>query len=264
MLGLSWLRPAAMMLCLSWMAGAAGAIVEEPLAYTDGETALKGVIYFDDARAGRLPGVLVIHEWWGLNDYARSRARALAELGYVAFAVDMYGDGKATTHPEEAGAWAGAVTANVATWRGRALAAHAILQGHARVDAARTAAIGYCFGGASVLQLAYSGADVRGVVSFHGSLPAASAADVAATRARILVEHGAADPFVKPERVAAFTAALADSAVDWRVTWHGGARHGFTNPAADQRGMAGLAYDAAADRRSWAAMQGFLREIFAP
>jgi dienelactone hydrolase len=264
MLRTTWPLAAAAGLCLLLAGSVSAAIVEEAVSYRDGDTPLQGVIYFDDARAGRLPGVLVIHEWWGLNDYAKSRARRLAALGYVAFAVDMYGAGKATEHPDQAGEWAGAVTANVAAWRQRALAAYKVLIAHARVDAARTAAIGYCFGGASVLQLAYSGADLRGVVSFHGSLPPATADEVAAIKAGILVEHGAADPFVTPQRVAAFTAALADSAVDWRVTWHGGARHGFTNPAAGRHGMPALAYDARADRRSWQAMRAFLEEIFAP
>ncbi|MCB1748048.1 MAG: dienelactone hydrolase family protein [Gammaproteobacteria bacterium] len=261
-------RAAAALVCaLAWaiLAGAAQAAVrEQTIDYHDGEVALQGTLYADDAHNGPRPGVLVIHEWWGLNDYARQRARRLAELGYVAFAVDMYGAGKVTEHPKQAGEWAGMVTANVAAWRQRALAALAVLRAQAGVDPARLAAIGYCFGGASVLQLAYSGADLRGVVSFHGSLPAADAAEVGHIRARILVEHGGADGFVGPERVAAFEQALAGSAVDWRVTVHGGAKHGFTNPDAGDYGLEGLAYDARADRRSWAAMQDFFGEIFAP
>jgi dienelactone hydrolase len=261
--GLRWRAAAVVAICLA--AGAAQAALREvTVDYRDGDLPLQGTVYYDDTQAAPRPGVLVIHEWWGLNDYARQRARQLAALGYVALAVDMYGEGKVTEHPKQAGEWAGMVTANVAAWRRRALSALSALRAQTQVDATRLAAIGYCFGGASVLQLAYSGADLRGVVSFHGSLPPATATEVDDIRAAILVEHGGADGFVSAERVAAFEAALAGSAVDWRLTVHGGARHGFTNPRAGDYGLEGLAYDARADRRAWAAMRDFLAEVLAP
>ncbi|MGE0487388.1 MAG: dienelactone hydrolase family protein [Gammaproteobacteria bacterium] len=257
-------RQAVMVAACAFAVCTQAAVREQTVDYRDGDLALQGALYYDDARSGPRPGVLVIHEWWGLNDYARERARQLAELGYVAFAVDMYGAGKVTEHPKQAGEWAGVVTANVAAWRQRALAALAVLRGQSVVDPTRLGAIGYCFGGASVLQLAYSGADLRGVVSFHGSLPPVDAAEVGGIRASILVEHGGGDSFVSAERVAAFETALADSPVDWRLTVHGGARHGFTNPHAGEYGLEGLAYDARADRRSWEAMRAFLAEVLAP
>ncbi len=257
-------RAALLLVVFSWAVPSTvpAEIQEEILAYEHGGTSLEGVIFYNDATTGERPGVLVVHEWWGLNDYAKRRARQLAELGYAAFAVDMYGKGKVTTHPEQAGEWVGIITANTERWQKRAVIAHELLKAHPRVDAGKTAAIGYCFGGASVMQLAYSGSDVLGVVSFHGSLPVPTPAEASAITARIMVQHGAADSFVRAERVADFQAALDSAGVDWQMTYHAGARHSFTNPAADAAGMDGLRYDAKADRRSWAAMRTFFSELF--
>lgn len=232
----------------------------EALDYQGGDTALKGYLYYDDASDEKRPGVLVVHEWWGLNDYAKQRARALAELGYVALALDMYGEGKTTEHPQTAGEWAGAVTAELG--RERFAAAHALLRDHALTDDGKIGAIGYCFGGGVVLRAAKSGADLRGVVSFHGSLPP-EPVEPGTIKASILVCHGADDSFTSAEQVQAFQQSLKNAGADWQFITYGGAKHSFTSKAADTRGIPALAYNAKADRRSWAAMRSFFDEIFA-
>lgn len=237
-------------------------IKSEVVNYSDGETALQGNIYWDDAVEGKRPAILVVHEWWGLNDYARHRAKMLARRGYVTFAADMYGKGKLTTHPKEAGEWSTSVRSNQELWQRRANLALDQLRAHAAVDAAQLAAIGYCFGGATVMQLAYSGADVKGVVSFHGSLPPATAEQASQIKAKILIAHGAADPFIPAERVTEFQAALEQAGADWQMIYYAGAQHSFTDPAADDRGLQGATYNASADGRSWGAMRAFFDEIF--
>lgn len=244
-------------------APAAAAVVHETAQYEVDGVALTGFVYYDGGREGRRPGVLVVHEWWGLNDYARQRAEMLARLGYVAFAVDMYGDGKVTEHPQQAGEWAGFLGANPGLGRARFERALALLQGHARVDPDRIAAIGYCFGGGVVLSMARAGLPLQAVVSFHGSLPTDPVPDGVQVRAKILVCHGAADGFIPAEAIARFQASLDAAGADWQFVSYGGARHGFTNPRADSFGMEGLRYDDAADHRSWSAMQSFLEEAFA-
>ena len=241
---------------------AGAAVKTEPVTYKQGETTLKGHLAYDDAAAGKRPGVLVVHEWWGLNDHARQRAEALAKEGYVALALDMYGDGKNTTHPEEAGAWSGALAQNQPLARERFQAAHELRRKHPKVDGEQIAAIGDCFGGAVVLGMAQAGADLDGVVSFHGALPTEPPPAGTAIKSRILVCHGAADPFVTPEQVAKFEENLTKAGADWQLIAYGGAKHSFTNPEAARFGMAALAYDEKADRRSWSAMLAFFREIF--
>jgi dienelactone hydrolase len=237
-------------------------VVGKTVAYEDAGVHLDGYLAYDDAIAGRRPGVLVVHEWWGLNEYARRRADQLAALGYVAFAVDMYGKGKVTRQPEEASEWAKQVSSNVRLWQQRALAGLKALKKEARTDPGRIAAIGYCFGGSTVQQLAYSGADIKGVVSFHGSLVLPPAEQASKVKAKILICHGAADPFTKPESVAEYMTAMEKAGLDWQLNVYGGAKHSFTNPDADKTGIAGLGYSKSADQRSWAAMQLFFREIF--
>lgn len=246
-----------------FLCGSAAAVMhKEPLTYMDGDVELKGYVYWDDAFTGQRPGVLVVHEWWGLNDYAKLRAEMLAETGYVAFAADMFGDGRITRHADEAKGWMQQITSNIESWQRRADLALAQLKAHPKVDPEKLAAIGYCFGGATVMQLAYLGADVDGVVSLHGSLPPATPEQAAKVKARVLVAHGDADSFVPPERIDAFKKALSEARVDWEMNIYGGARHGFTNPYADGYGMAGLAYQEEADRRSWMRMLAFLEELF--
>lgn len=237
-------------------------VVSRAIPYQDGETSLEGHLAWDDAVKGKRPGVLVVHEWWGLNDYARKRAEMLAELGYAAFALDMYGK-RVTTHPKEAGEWAGQIRQNVEGWRRRARSGLAVLKAQEVVDPSRLAAIGYCFGGSTVLQLAYMGEDLKGVVSFHGALPAYQPGGSGPIRARILVCHGADDSFISAEQIEAFRKALDAARADWQMVHYGGARHSFTNPGADKVGLDDLRYDEKADRRSWTHMRAFLDEVFA-
>ena len=229
------------------------------IAYQDGGVTLKGVLAWDDAVGGARPGVLVVHEWWGLNDYAKSRAVKLAEQGYVAFALDMYGDDKVTSHGKQAGEWSKQITSNMDRWRARANMGLDILKRQDMVDGAKVAAIGYCFGGATVMQMAYAGSDVKAVVSFHGSLPPAPDS-VTAVKPRVMVAHGRDDKFIPAERITAFQKGLDRTGADWEMTIYSGTRHGFTNPGAGSYGIDNLAYNAAADKRSWAAMLRLFEE----
>ena len=232
------------------------------IPYTYGEMPYEGFVAWDDSVEGKRPGILVVHEWWGLNDYARSRAEQLAALGYVAFAVDMYGKGKVTTHPEKAGEWAKLTTSNLDEWLGRAQEGLRLLQADPHVDATRLAAIGYCFGGSTVMQLVYGGAPVKGVVSFHGSLPLPSDSKPIHHFAKVLIAHGASDPFLKADHIGQFQMALNRAEIDWQMVWYSGAQHSFTNPSADQYGLDGAKYDKQADHRSWMHMRQFFEELF--
>lgn len=236
-------------------------IKTETIEYQDGDTTLKGQLVYDDSIEGKRPGIIVAHEWWGLNDYAKKRTEMLAELGYVAFALDMYGDDKVTSHAPDAKGWMQQIAGNVEAWQARALAGLEVLKGNERVDTDKLAAVGYCFGGATVMQMAYAGADLDGVVSFHGSLPPApEGADI---KAKVLAAHGYDDGFVPPEKVDAFEQSLAAAGADWQLAVYSGARHAFTNPNAGEYGIDMLQYNAEADRRSWSLMQSFLDEVFA-
>ncbi|MCB2144998.1 MAG: dienelactone hydrolase family protein [Deltaproteobacteria bacterium] len=237
-------------------------VVSQSIAYTEDGVSLEGYLAYDDTVSGKAPGILVVHEWWGLNDYVRSRAEQLARMGYVAFALDMYGKGKSTEHPDQAAAWMKAINANMDQWLKRAMAGLDVLKKQPRVDTRRMAAIGYCFGGATVQVLAYGGADLKGVVSFHGSLIPPSAEQAGrTTQAKILICHGAQDPMNTPEAMTAYVNAMNASTIDWQLIVYGGARHSFTNPDADKRSMAALAYSPSADRRSWQQMTNFFNEV---
>lgn len=250
-----WL--AILMVCFASMARAE--VKMDPVEYKHADTTLKGFVVYDDAVTGKRPGVIVVHEWWGINDYPKERARMLAQKGYVAFAADMFGDGKTTEHPQEAGEWAGALAANKDVAKARFMAAYDILKKDPRVAADRMAAIGYCMGGSVVLRMAFDGVDLDGVASFHGGLfPEPAAGPV---KASILVCHGAADGFMPEDVVLQFQKNLAASGADYEFISYGGAKHSFTNPGADKRGIAGLEYNAAADRRSWAALLDFLGDV---
>jgi dienelactone hydrolase len=231
------------------------------IEYKDGDTVLTGVLAWDDAASGKRPGVLVVHEWWGLNDYAKSRAEQLAAAGYVAFALDMYGDSKVTEHADEAGAWMKQITGNIETWTRRAQLGLDVLKGQDAVDPAKVAAIGYCFGGATVMQMAYAGADVDAVVSFHGSLPPAPES-VTAIAPRVLVAHGRDDAFIPAERIDAFQKGLDRAKANWEMTIYSGTRHAFTNPNAGEYGMDNLVYNETAAKHSWAAMMRLFSEVF--
>ena len=236
----------------------------ETVQYHDGDQVLTGFLAYDDSLAGKRPGVLVVHEWWGHNDYAKRRAEMLAELGYVAFAADMYGDNRVTEHAADAKGWMMQITENQEAWQRRAQAGLEALKASDKVDGERLAAIGYCFGGATVMQLAYAGADLDGVVSFHGALPIPTPEQQKAIKPSILIAHGDQDSHVPPERVAAFQQALTAAGADWEMVSYGGAKHGFTNPDAGSYGLDSLAYDPKADARSWSLMQSFLAEVLAP
>ena len=239
---------------------ASAAVKTEVVEYLDGEQVCEGFLAYDDAAPGRRPGVVVVHEWMGLGDHAKERAKALASLGYVAFAADIYGKGIRAKDYKEAGALAGKYKGDLPLLRSRARAAFDTLARNARVDAAKVFAIGYCFGGTTVLELARSGAPVAGVVSFHGNLGTKDPGDAKNVKGRVLVLHGAADPYVPPAEVAAFQKEMDDAKVDWQMVFYAGAVHSFTNPAAGSDPAKGAAYDAKADRRSWEAMKAFLSE----
>lgn len=249
---------------LIFLTGTAHAkVVTQAIAYMQDNVSLEGYLAYDDALTGKAPGVLVVHEWWGLNDYARNRAEKLAQMGYVAFAVDMYGKGKSTQHPDQAAAWMKEVNGNMDLWLKRAMAGLEVLSKQPQVDTDNLAAIGYCFGGATVQVLAYGGAPLTGVVSFHGSLIAPSAEQAAQTKAKLLICHGAQDPMNQPEALTTYVNAMNATAIDWQMIAYGGTRHSFTNPEADKRGMEALAYHPLADRRSWQHMTLFFDELFA-
>jgi len=237
-------------------------IKTKAVSYQHEESKLTGHLYWDDAVKGKRPGVLVIHEWWGLNDYAKKRAKMLAELGYVAFAADMYGDNKVTKKPSQAKEWMQEITADVEGWRERAVLGLEQLKKSGMVKGDDLAAIGYCFGGATVLQMSYANAPVKGVVSFHGALPAAPEEVKGKIASQILVLHGQADSFIAPEVVTNFRKKLDEAGANWEMNTYGGSRHGFTNPDAGKFGVKGLEYNATADQRSWSRMQSFFKEIF--
>jgi dienelactone hydrolase len=258
---------AALALSLTAMSAKA-ALVTRDVEYSHNGVKLEGFLAYDDAKThgGMLPGVLVVHEWWGLNDYAKGRAKQLAELGYVAFALDMYGKGVVTTDKKKAGELAKQFYGNPLMAE-RAQAGLDQLMATGLVDPLRVAAIGYCFGGSTVQALAYSGAPLAGIVSFHGGLLPASAQAVAKNKAKILICHGAADPSMTRDKIEAYLKSLDDGKVDYQFIQYAGALHAFTNPASDAtaeaQDMKGfIGYSPSADHRSWSDMKVFFYEIF--
>lgn len=255
-------RWAIVALVLGISAIAQAGIKSEPIAYKHGDTALEGVLYYDDTDTAPRRAVLVCHEWWGLNDYAKNRAERLAQCGYVAMAVDMYGKGINARTREEAGTMAGALKNDRATMRGRINAALEALKARKEVNPEKIAAIGYCFGGTVALELARSGAEIRGVVAFHAGLATPKPADAKNIKGKVLACHGGDDPFVPREELLGFLDEMKQGCVDHQVIVYGGAVHTFTNPAAGKDAKTGSAYHEAADRRSWQAMVDFFGEIF--
>lgn len=238
-------------------------LVKKTVDYRQGVTVLEGYLAYDDAFKGKRPGVLVLHEWNGLGTYVKRRVEQLARLGYVAFGADIYGKGIRPATPEAAAREAAKYRgADRSLLRERGLAGLDELRKQPNVDAGRLAAIGYCFGGTAVLELARSGADLKGVVSFHGGLDTPNPADARNIRAKVLVFHGADDPHVPPPQVAAFQEEMRKGGVDWQMVFYGGAVHSFTNPDSGNDLSKGVAYNEKADRRSWEAMKLFLAEIF--
>ncbi len=246
-------------------AGAAPKIKGEPVEYSADGVTLKGYLAYDEHVKGKRPGMLVVHELSGLNDYARRRARMLAELGYTALAVDMYGEGKTANHPEDAGKLASEIMKNFDVAKARFLAAEDLLKKQPTVDPERIAAIGYCFGGGIVLNMARQGTDLKGVVIFHGSLTAVSPAGPGAIKAKIIVLHGGDDKYTTPEQIEAFKQEMTNTQADYRFIVYPGAMHSFTNPDATANGKKfniPIAYNAKADKDSWEDMKKFLAEIF--
>jgi len=236
------------------------------ISYSDGSTEFHGYLAWDDTNKQPRPGVLVVHEWWGHNAYARHRADMLAQLGYVALAVDMYGQGENTGDPEHAGHMMKMATADPAITLKRFVAALDTLKAQAQTDKNKIAAIGYCFGGGVVLNMARAGIDLDGVVSFHGSLATSTPALAGKTKAKILVYNGADDSFTTAEQITAFRQEMDAAKVDYQFINLPNAKHGFSNPDATDLGSKlkmNIAYNAEADKVSWSGMQGFLSKIFA-
>jgi dienelactone hydrolase len=240
-------------------------VIGREVDYKAGDTLMKGYLVFDDEVKGPRPGVLVVPEWWGLTDYARKRTRMLAGLGYIALAVDMYGDGKTAANPDEAGRLAGQLRRDLPLAKERFLAALELLKRQPQVNPEKIAAIGYCFGGGMVLEMARSGVALAGVVSFHGSLATEHPAKGGVVKARVLALNGMDDPLVPPEQVGMFQHEMETAGVYFRVVSYPGAKHSFTNPQADdyaRKFHLPVAYDAEADKKSWIEMEKFLMEIF--
>ncbi|MGA2330602.1 MAG: dienelactone hydrolase family protein [Syntrophales bacterium] len=255
----------ALILGMAGIAQADPRIVGKDVAYSAEGVVMKGYLAYDENMKGKRPGVLVVHEWWGLNDYARKRARMLAELGYTALAVDMYGEGKVAQHPDDAGKFSSALMKNFDVGKARFMAAMDFLKGQPTVDATRIAAIGYCFGGGIVLNMARQGVDLAGVASFHGSLTAVKPAHPGSVRAKILVLHGADDKFITKEQILAFKNEMKTAGADFKFVSYPGAVHSFTNPEADELGKKyniPIAYNRDADRKSWEELKKFLHGIF--
>ena len=258
--------PLLLVACSVFGSGADSTVVGEVLHYRAGDADCTGYLAYDSSIQGPRPGVLIVHEWWGHTDYVRQRARMLAKMGYTALALDMYGDGKSADHPKDAQKFMTEVFENMPAGVARFEAARKLLEEHATSNPEKTAAIGYCFGGAIVLGMARQGADLAAVASFHGSLATQTPAQPGAVKARVLVCHGGEDKMVPLEQVAAVESEMkAGGSPLVRTVVYPGAMHGFTNPEATAKGKQfniPLAYNAAADAQSWAELQQFLAEAF--
>lgn len=251
-----------LMILLIGAGSAEAALKTRVIEYHDGSALLEGYLAYDDSFSGSRPGVLVVHEWRGLNDYTKHRAEQLAGLGYVAFAADMYGKGIYAKDHQEAGKLSGIYRNDRNLMRARAKAGLDCLKSQAGVDANNLAAIGYCFGGSTVLELARSGANLKGVVSFHGPLDTPNPADAKNIRGKILVLTGAADSFIPPKQIAAFEQEMKAAGIDYRLIKYPGAVHSFTVPDAGNDPSTGVAYNPDADKKSWEAMAQFLQQLF--
>jgi len=239
-------------------------VIGTEVTYASDSTNLKGYIAYDENKKGKRPGILIVHEWWGHNDYVRQRADMLAELGYTAIAVDMYGNGKQAQHPDDAGKFAQSVMTNLPEAEARFSAAINLLKNQESVDREKIAAIGYCFGGSVALTMANSGADLDAVAAFHSgvALPIMPNNDL---KARVLVCNGAADPFISQESITAFKSAMDSIGAKYEYFSYPGVKHSFTSKEANANGekfKLPLAYDAEADQKSWASLQELLNDVF--
>ena len=247
------------------MTAAQAAVVVKDVTYKDGDTTYKGVLAYDDAMKDKRPGMIVVHEWWGITKHVRDYTRELASKGYTALAVDMYGNGKTTEDPKEAGQLSGSVANNPDVMKARFDAGKKFLLSQKSVDDKRIGAIGFCFGGGVVLNMARMGEDLSGVASFHGSLGTKTPAKAGAVKSKVLVMNGADDPLVKPEAIDAFKKEMEAAKVSYKFINYPGAVHAFTNPEATAKGQQyklPLAYHAEADQKSKAEMLKFFSEIF--
>ncbi|MCE0461782.1 dienelactone hydrolase family protein [Pseudomonas uvaldensis] len=255
-------------LLLAFSGASHAAIQTQEIPYTSADgTKLIGYYAYDDAIKGPRPGVVVVHEWWGLNDYAKRRARDLAGLGYSALAIDMYGEGKNTEHPKDAMAFMQAALKDAKATSARFQAGLDLLKKQPQTDPDKLAAIGYCFGGKVVLDAARQGVPLAGVVSFHGALVTNTPASPGSVKAKVLVEHGALDSMVTEDNVTAFKTEMDKAGADYKFVSLEGAKHGFSNPDADRLSHGGhggpdIGYNKAADDKSWADMQAFFKKIF--
>ncbi len=234
----------------------------ETIEYKQDDTVLEGYLAYDSSIKGKRPGVLIVHQWKGLTDYEKKRAEMLAKLGYIAFALDIYGKGIRPQSAQDAGTQAGKYKSNRDLLRARAQAGLVMLEKQELTDPKRVAAIGYCFGGTTVIELARSGADIAGVVSFHGGLDSPHPENGKNIKCKVLALQGADDPFVSAKDLAAFEDEMRQAKVDWQLVKYGGAVHSFTEKEAGDNPSKGAAYNENADRRSWEAMKQFFAEIF--
>lgn len=244
----------------SW--GARGEIRTEVIEYKQGDTVLQGYLAYDAKLAAKRPGIVVVHDWMGLNDFAKKRVEELARLGYTAFAADIYGKGVRPKDTKEAGQLAGKYKSDRPLLRARAQAAFDRLLQHKTVDSKKTAAMGFCFGGTTALELARAGTPLTGVVSFHGGLDSPTPADAKNIKGRLLILHGADDPMVPPKEVAAFEKEMKEAKVNYAFISYPGAVHAFTNPDAGSDPSKGAAYNAEADAKSKEEMKKFLSSVF--
>jgi len=239
------------------------AIQMQPASYQAGTVTAKSWIIYDTRFSGKRPGVIIAPEWWGVTDYTKKRGEMLAKLGYIALVADLYGDGKTTEDADEAGKLAAPLKdGDRAELRARMAAALDALKKNPLVETDKIAAIGYCFGGTAALELARAGADLTGLVSFHGGLDVGSAPAPSSINPKILIETGGADPMVPPDQVNAFEDEMRAAHANWQVNIYSDAQHAFTNPAADSHHIPGIAYNKQADERSWQSMKNFFLEIF--
>ncbi len=237
------------------------AIQTKIVEYRDGNVVLEGMMAWDDS-VSNAPGVLIVHQWMGRTEYEEGRAKQLAKMGYVSFALDIYGKGVRPNNPQDAGKVAGTYKNDRSLYRRRLQLGLDQLRLHSTVDTKKVAAIGYCFGGTGVLELARSGADINGVVSFHGGLDSLNPEEAKRIKAKILVCHGADDPFVPAKDIEAMKKEFADADLDWQMIYYSEAVHSFTQPMAGNDKSRGAAYQELADKRSWQAMSSFFGEVF--
>ena len=254
-----------MWIAAAWLAlapSARAAVQTKVIDYTQGDTALKGLLAWDDAAKGKRPGVLVIHEAWGENEHARNQAVRLAKAGYVGFALDMYGNGKVATHLDDAKAFMEEVTKDPAVLKSRFEAALKVLEEQPQVDPKKIGAVGYCFGGGVALGMTRAGEPLTAVATFHAAMPATEGPPPGKVKTHVLINTGGADPLVPKAKVEEFAKQLKDAGARVKVITYPKAKHSFTNPDAAKAGMDALAYDKDADQKSWEASMKMFREAF--